>query len=45
MAALRSGTMEEKIEVLKEAGIVDANGKLARRYRSWGTKVTRTPDA
>ena len=45
MSALRSGSMEDKIDALKAAGIVDARGKLGRRYKNWGTKVTRTPDA
>jgi hypothetical protein len=44
MAALRRGTMAEKIEVLKQAGIVDKRGKLTQRYTNWGKKITRTPD-
>lgn len=45
MSALRSGSMDDKIDALKAAGIVDARGKIGRRYKNWGTKVTRTPDA
>jgi len=44
IAAIEAGSMEEKIERLKTVGILTATGKLARRYRSWGTNVSRTPD-
>lgn len=45
MKALRSGSVDEKVEVLKKAGILDASGKLTKTYKNWGSKVTRTPDA
>lgn len=45
MAALRRGTDDEKVDVLKEAGIIDANGKLSKTYANWGSKPTRTPEA
>jgi len=41
--ALRRGTAEEKKALLRTAGILDAKGDLAKKYRNWGTKVTRTP--
>jgi hypothetical protein len=37
-----SGTTEEKIESLKRAGILTAKGKLSKRYKSWGAKISRT---
>ena len=45
LAALKRGTVDEKVAVLKKAGILDASGKLTETYRSWGSKVTRTPNA
>lgn len=45
LAALRRGTDHDRVEALKAAGIVDANGKLTKTYKSWGNKVTRTPAA
>lgn len=45
LAALKSGTDADKLEALKQAGILDASGNLTRTYKSWGSKVTRTPDA
>jgi hypothetical protein len=43
VAALCRGTAAEKKALLRAAGILDAKGNLAKRYRNWGTKVTRTP--
>jgi hypothetical protein len=45
LTALRRGSAAKKVAVLKKAGILDANGKLTRMYKNWGSKVTRTPDA
>jgi hypothetical protein len=45
LSALRNRTDDERIEALKSAGIIDAEGNLTKTYESWGTKVTRTPDA
>lgn len=43
LAALRCGTIADRIAALQDAGIIDANGKLTKRYEGWGAKVTRTP--
>ena len=42
MAAVQRGTIEEKVALLKKAGILDENGEVAEKYRSWGSKVSRT---
>jgi len=42
--ALKAGTPKEKLERLKRAGILTEEGKLAPLYKSWGDKVSRTPD-
>jgi hypothetical protein len=34
---------DELAATMKAAGILDAKGELAKKYRNWGTKVTRTP--
>jgi hypothetical protein len=44
-AAIRRGTIEEKVALLKKAGILDENGEISKRYRDWGSKVTRTMTA
>lgn len=41
-AAIQRGTVEEDLALLKEVGILDENGEVAERYRSWGSKVSRT---
>ncbi len=43
LTALKRGTLDEKIAVLRKAGILDENGELTQTYKSWGAKVTRTP--
>lgn len=43
-AALHEGTIEEKIALLRTAGILNEKGELAPKYRSWGTRVSRTPE-
>jgi hypothetical protein len=40
--AIRLPSLERKIELLREVGILDARGKLASKYRSWGKRVSRT---
>lgn len=42
IAAVHRPSFERKLELLREAGILDASGKLAQKYRSWGTRVSRT---
>ncbi len=43
-AALLRGSKRSKIALLKEIGILDENGEVAAKYKSWGNKVTRTPE-
>lgn len=43
-AALLRGTKRSKIALLKEIGILDENGEVSAKYKSWGNKVTRTPE-
>jgi hypothetical protein len=43
--AINRPSREEKVKMLREIGILDARGKLARKYRSWGTRVSRTQNA
>jgi hypothetical protein len=40
--AITRPSPKEKLKVLREAGILDARGKLAPMYRSWGNRVSRT---
>jgi hypothetical protein len=40
--AIARPSTEEKVKMLRDAGILDANGKLAKKYRSWGSRVSRT---
>ena len=44
MSVFRDRTDAQRIEALKLAGIIDEKGKITPLYRSWGNKVTRTPD-
>ena len=44
LAAIKKPTMKRRLEILHEVGILDKNGKLARKYRSWGNRVSRTPE-
>jgi hypothetical protein len=44
-AAIRRPTLARKLELLREVGILDDKGKLAKKYRSWGTRVSRTTGA
>jgi hypothetical protein len=43
--ALKRGSVKAKVDLLKRAGILNSKGKLARKYRSWGKKVVRTPES
>jgi hypothetical protein len=43
-AVLTSGTIDEKVALLQTAGILDERGELAKKYRSWGQKASRTPE-
>jgi hypothetical protein len=45
LTAQQRGSDEDKVAVLKTAGILDAQGNLTEKYKNWGAKVTRTPDA
>lgn len=42
--ALEMGTTEEKIALLSKIGILTKDGRLARRYTSWGKVISRTAD-
>jgi hypothetical protein len=42
--ALNATSVDEDIALLKRAGILTKGGKLAKRYTSWGDKVSRTPE-
>jgi len=45
LAILESGTLEDKVRVLRRTGILDSKNKLKKLYTDdWGSKVTRTPD-
>jgi hypothetical protein len=45
LSALRRGSDQDKVAILKKAGILDAEGNFTKTYENWGKKVTRTPDA
>jgi hypothetical protein len=40
--ALMKPSLAEKLKMLRTAGILDSRGKLAKKYRSWGNRVSRT---
>jgi hypothetical protein len=40
--ALKKPSLAEKLKMLRTAGILDSRGKLAKKYRSWGNRVSRT---
>ncbi len=44
MSALTSGTVAEKVALLSKFGILDKKGNLAKIYRTWGNKPSRTPE-
>jgi len=39
---VRSGDTAGDVAILKKIGIVDRSGKLTKKYKSWGAKVSRT---
>jgi hypothetical protein len=45
LAALKQGSDADRLAAAKAAGIIDENGNVTQTYKSWGTKVTRTPYA
>ena len=42
MTTVARPSREEKVKMLREVGIIDAKGELAKKYRSWGSRVSRT---
>lgn len=42
-AALARGSIDDDIALLRTSGILDQKGELAKKYRTWGRKVSRTP--
>lgn len=36
-------TRADAVKLLKKQGILSPDGKLAKRYRSWGKRITHTP--
>lgn len=45
LAALKQGTDQDRLAAMRDAGIIDERGNVTETYKSWGTKVTRTPYA
>ncbi len=44
LEALREGSQDEKLVLVKAAGILSEDGKLAPMYQTWGAKASRTPE-
>lgn len=44
LSAFRDRSDAKRVEALRLAGIIDADGKVTQLYKSWGSKVTRTPE-
>lgn len=42
-AAIARGSIDDDIALLRTSGILDEKGELAKKYRTWGRKVSRTP--
>jgi hypothetical protein len=42
LAALKNPSQERKQQLLREGGILDSKGRIAKKYRSWGNRVSRT---
>ena len=40
--ALTSGSIDQKRAAVRAAGIIDEDGKITKKYRNWGGKITRT---
>ena len=42
MRSLVSGTLDEKVAVLRRSGILDENDQISKSYKSWGRdRLTR----
>ena len=41
LEALKKPSKARKQELLREVGIVDAHGKISKKYRDWGNRVSR----
>jgi len=41
--AIRAGTSEQDLAILKRIGVLTAEGKLNKAAQSWGAKPSRTP--
>jgi hypothetical protein len=42
--AIRSGSSEHDIAILKRIGLLTPEGKLSKAAQSWGEKPSRTPE-
>lgn len=42
--AIRSGSSEQDIAILKKIGLLTPDGKLSKAAQSWGGKASRTPE-
>jgi hypothetical protein len=42
--AVAAGTNAEKVALLKEIGVLEKDGTVAKRTRNWGAGPTRTPE-
>jgi hypothetical protein len=45
LKAIQSETPRQVLARLKRIGVLTASGEISDRYKNWGNKVTRTPDA
>jgi len=41
LEALKKPSRARKQELLREVGIIDARGKISKKYRDWGNRVSR----
>jgi hypothetical protein len=42
--AVVAGSRSEKVELLKQIGVLTAAGKLSKRSEQWGNRPSRTPE-
>jgi len=42
---LKKASAAQKQELLRKTGILDQSGKLSKKYRTWGKRVSRTTRA
>lgn len=42
--AVVAGTRAEKVELLKQIGVLTPAGKLSKRSEQWGNRPSRTPE-